>query len=223
MTKIKILGVVILSVLFFINCSNSDIDKTKIDEKLISVNLKAFSEEYIKMSDEINIEFSKNSLVRLNQDNINSLNSARNENDVSIALKKGGAKNSIGIISLLKKRILLQNDFRNKNFDYYKLTVQRRKELLDKEYDNALENYINKESEKLKLNGSTLKGVLPPCGYAYNTTISRCNRDYGKCGIVAVIAAAEGIVPGLVVGVFCAWDLSDCKADAQADYQNCKN
>lgn len=86
--------------------------------------------------------------------------------------------------------------------------------MVNKQYDLVLENYIAKQSYNAKTTS---------CGSDYTTDIGRCNRTYGKCAIVAVIAAAEGLVPGLVVGVFCAWDLSDCNSDALVDYESCKN
>lgn len=208
----KLLNFLVLVVfvfsLFLISCEK---DET-INEQKISQNLKQFSEDFLKQTIEIDNEFAKNRKINLDASFKNTLLLAKTEEDVKMSLKNAGILNSETILKLVKNRINLENNFRTQNPDFYLLDVNKRTDLVNKQYDLVLENYI----AKLSYNAKTTS-----CGGDYNRDIGRCNRTYGKCGIVAVIAAAEGLVPGLVVGVFCAWDLSDCRSDALEDYQSC--
>ena len=86
--------------------------------------------------------------------------------------------------------------------------------MVNTQYDLVLNSYLIKQSTNVSTQS---------CGTDYTKDIGRCNNTYGKCAIVAVIAAVDGIVPGLIVGVFCAWDLSDCREDAKEDYVDCIN
>jgi hypothetical protein len=129
-------------------------------------------------------------------------------------LKNAGVLNSETILTLIKKRIEIQNNFRVENPNFYLLEISKRSNLITKQYDLVLEEYIAKQNISAKTSS---------CAGTYNTGVSRCNRTFGKCAAVAVIAAAEGFFPGVVVGVFCAWDLSDCKSDALEDYESCQN
>lgn len=194
--------------LFLISCEKDE----SINEQKLSQNLKQFSEDYLKQTIEIDNEFAKSRTKKLDASFKNTLLQAKTEEDVNISLKNAGILNSDTILKLVINRINLQNNFRTHNPDFYLLDVNKRTSLLNNQYDVVLENYIEKQSYVAKTTS---------CGSDYNRDISRCNRTFGKCGIVAVIGAAEGLIPGLIIGVFCAWDLSDCKSYALEDYQSC--
>lgn len=210
----KLLNFLVLVVfvfsLFLISCEK---DET-INEQKISQNLKQFSEDFLKQTIEIDNEFAKNRKINLDASFKNTLLLAKTEEDVKMSLKNAGILNSETILKLVKNRINLENNFRTQNPDFYLLDVNNRTDLVNKQYDLVLENYIAKQSYNAKTTS---------CASDYNTDISRCDRTFSKCAIVAVIAAEPGILPGLIVGVFCAWDLSDCKSDALVDYESCKN
>ena len=211
--KILSLGV-ILSSLIFISCEKDGEIKTEINEQTITQNLKQLSEDFLDKTIEIDNEFAKNQTINSDASYKNALLLSKTENDIKIVLKKSCILNSETILKLVKERINLQNNFRIKNPDFYLLDENKRADLLNNQYDLVLENYIANQNSNAKTTS---------CAGQYNTDIGRCNRTYGKCALVAVIAAADGLVPGLVVGVFCAWDLSDCKSDAREDYESCMN
>jgi len=211
--KILSLGV-IMSSLIFISCEKDGEIKTEINEQKITQNLKQLSEDFLDKTIEIDNKFAKNQRINSDASYKNSLLLSKTENDIKIVLKKAGILNSETILKLVKERINLQNNFRIKNPDFYLLDENKRADLLNNQYDLVLENYIANQNSNAKTTS---------CGGQYNTDIGRCNRTYGKCALVAVIAAADGLFPGLVVGVFCAWDLSDCKSDAREDYESCMN
>jgi hypothetical protein len=211
--KILSLGLILPS-LIIISCEKDGDIKTEINEQKITQNLKQLSEDFLDKTIEIDNEFAKNQTINIDASYKNSLLLSKTENDIKIVLKKAGILNGETILKLVKQRINLQNNFRIKNPDFYLLDENKRADLLNNQYDLILENYIANQNSKAKTTS---------CSGQYNTDIGRCNRTYGKCALVAVIAAADGLFPGLVVGVFCAWDLSDCKSDAREDYESCMN
>jgi hypothetical protein len=211
--KILSLGLILCN-LIFISCEKDGEIKTEINQQKIIQNLKQLSEDFLDKTIEIDNEFAKNKTISSDASYKNSLLLSKTENDIKNVLKKAGILNSETILKLVKERINLQNNFRINNPDFYLLDENKRADLLNNQYDLVLSNYIANQNSNAK-NKS--------CAGQYNTDIGRCNRTYGKCALIAVIAAADGLVPGLVVGVFCAWDLSDCKSDAREDYESCMN
>jgi hypothetical protein len=200
----------------FLSCTKENTSDLKSDENTIYTNLQSYSKEYINIAIDIDRGFAKNSRISFDEKLKNSLNSAKNETDIKIALENAGVNNSNEIIFLLKKKISIQNNFRKQNPNFYKLDLQKRNELFNEVFDSTLNNFI-----EAKNTISSLR--ITSCAGTYNTSVSRCNKTYYKCGGLAIIAAADGIVPGLLVGVFCAWDLSDCKSYALDDYNSCMN
>ena len=196
----------------FVNCS-SDISKVETTEKKsIEENLKKYAIDFLNASMEIESEFLKNKNISEQYLFKNQLMKTQNEAEIITILEQANINNSRTIVNLIKKRIFLQSAFRADNKDFYKLDMQTRTTLFNNIYDKELNNFFTLQNTSSK---------LLSCAGTYNTTISRCNRTFGKCAAVAVIAAADGLIPGLVVGIFCAWDLSDCKDDAMADYESC--
>jgi hypothetical protein len=129
-------------------------------------------------------------------------------------MKNAGVTNSLAIIDLIKSRIEIQNKFRDENPDFYLLESHEKNELFNQQFDLVLENHFPDQSKY---------PTIFSCASDYNKDISRCNRDYFKCSATAVLAAAGGFWPGIVVGVFCMWDLTDCRGDAKEDLADCKS
>ena len=204
--------------------NNTDLPETK-----IILNLKKYSEDFLKLTIQIDDEFSKNPRKNIKPDFKKDLSLAKTEKDIIKSLKNAGILNSEAIITLIKSRIELENNFRVQNPDFYLLDVEKRTRLVNSQYDLVLEAHLLKQNKPAKITSSqdhffkpAEPSIISSCASIYNRDIGRCNNSYGKCAIVAVIAAADGLIPGLVVGVFCAWDLMDCKADAREDYEYCK-
>ncbi len=209
--KISTIGLFIYTI---VACTNDDSSKNELNREKVTQNVKQYSEDFLYLTNEIDKEFGKNhSKISKNSDLKNNLLSAKTENEVISIMISAGISNYETIVMLVNKRVLLQNNFRKQNPDFYLLDINERSELVNTQYDIVLENYL-----ATKLSNTNKKS----CASTYNTSIGRCNRSFGKCAITAVIAAAEGILPGLAVGVFCAWDLSDCKSDALEDYEDCQ-
>lgn len=213
-TFIFLVSLLIFSSGIFIACSKDVEIPTAVNEQNLNQNLKKYSEDFWKTTILIDNEFAKNKKINKDSSFKNTLLLAKNENEVSQILKNAGVLNSETILTLIKKRIEIQNNFRVENPNFYLLEISKRSNLITKQYDLVLEEYIAKQNISAKTSS---------CAGTYNTGVSRCNRTFGKCAAVAVIAAAEGFFPGVVVGVFCAWDLSDCKSDALEDYESCQN
>jgi hypothetical protein len=214
-----------MSITSFYGCkkNNTDLPETK-----IILNLKKYSEDFLKLTIQIDDEFSKNPRKNIKPDFKKDLSLAKTEKDIIKSLKNAGILNSEAIITLIKSRIELENNFRVQNPDFYLLDVEKRTRLVNSQYDLVLEAPLLKQNKPAKITSSqdhffkpAEPSIISSCASIYNTDIGRCNNSYGKCAIVAVIAAADGLIPGLVVGVFCAWDLMDCKADAREDYEYC--
>lgn len=200
-----------LLVFIFVGCTeNIEIEKQS-NEQMVAQNLKQFVFEYIKKSAEISTEFDKIPKSQRNVNYKNSLSNITNEHNFHQIMKSAGFSNSNAILKLLKERFDIENNFRIKNPTFYLYNVNKRLSMLTAEYDKAFENLYTSKNQY----------EVFSCASAYNTAVGRCNRDFGKCGITAVIAASGGFWPGLAVAVFCAWDLSDCKADASDDYEAC--
>ena len=204
----------IVSIIFFVQCSKNDEVPKIINEEKISQNLKQYAEDFFKASLNIDEEFAKNVQIKRDPSFKKAVLLAKTERDLGIIMKNAGFINSETILTLIKKRLEIQNNFRASNQDFYHLEADKKNELLNKQYDLVLEKYIDQQNSFPKISS---------CANSFNTDISRCNRTYGKCAVIAILAAAEGLVPGLIVGVFCAWDLVDCKADAKEDYSDCVN
>jgi site-specific DNA-adenine methylase len=123
----------------------------------------------------------------------NELLLCKNEEQIKSILTKAGVSNEEEVIALIKKSIVIQNEFRKQNPDFYLMEVTERTNLLETQFNIILENY-----QSLNLTNNL---TSRSCAGTYNLDISRCNRSYGKCAIFAVIAAAEGIIPGIIGGI----------------------
>ncbi|WGK94796.1 MULTISPECIES: hypothetical protein [Flavobacterium] len=215
--KDLIYAYLIIFVLFcfaFVSCSIDNETQKVINEKQIVENLKKFSKDFLQKSIELEEAFAKSPSSNRIISYKNELLNVKSDSEFNQLMTSAGFINSNEILTLLKSRIELENNFRNQNPDFYLFDVNKRNSLLNKEYNIVLEEYISTQNNNITLRG---------CGSTYNRDVSRCNRDYGKCAITAVIAAAGGIWPGLAVGAICAWDLIDCKSDALEDYEDCIN
>lgn len=214
--KLSILTSIILlfSTIIFIACTNEDEinSKNQFNSANLKINLKNYVEENHRICSEISSALITNSGIRFKSDFAAHLNSCKTENDVKELIDNQGLKNSQIIFALLKESIANQNKFRQYNPSFYQLSPEKKLEILN----NTFEMYV-KNKENIK-NQKTLS-----CASSYNTSISRCNRDYTGCAVVAVLAAADGIIPGLIAGGYCMWSHSNCLQDASNDYEACKN
>jgi hypothetical protein len=198
--------------IFLVNCSDSTMPEIESNEQLINENLKKFSIDFLQKSIEIEFEFDKTPKTERNVNFKNELLSVKNDNDFNQIMQKSGFNNSEKLLALFKTRYEIENNFRIKNPEFYRYNLEKRTTMLNSNYEQVYQEYILTQNTMM---------INTTCAGAYNTQIDRCNRTFGKCAVVAIIAAAGGLWPGVVVGAFCAWDLSDCKSDAWEDYEAC--
>jgi hypothetical protein len=204
---------VLISIILF-SCSNDNETQKVINEKQIVENLKKFSTDFLQKSIELDEAFAKTPSSNRMNSYKNELLKVKNDSEFNQLMTSAGFVNSDEILTLLKNRFELENNFRDQNPDFYLFDIKKRSYLINKEYNIVLEEYISSQNNNY---------LSRSCASSYNTDVNRCNRDYGKCAITAIIAASGGIWPGLAVGAFCAWDLFDCKSDALEDYEDCIN
>ena len=214
-TNPNLVCLVLLFLFLFIQCTTNEKIDLKSNQNLITQNIKEYSEKFLSASIDIESEFLKNKFIDRNSKLKNELLLCKNEEQIKSILTKAGVSNEEEVIALIKKSIVIQNEFRKQNPDFYLMEVTERTKLLETQFNIILENY-----QSLNLTNNL---TSRSCAGTYNLDISRCNRSYGKCAIFAVIAAAEGIIPGIIGGIYCAWDLSDCKYEALEDYEDCIN
>ncbi len=204
---------VLISIILF-SCSIDNETQKVINEKQIVENLKKYSKDFLQKSIELDQAFAKTPSSKRIISYKTELLNVKNDSEFNQLMTKAGFVNSDEILTLLKKRFELENNFRDQNPDFYIFDIKKRNSLINKEYNIVLEEYISSQNNNI---------ISRSCASSYNSDVNHCNRDYGKCAITAVIAASGGIWPGLAVGAFCAWDLLDCKSDALEDYEDCIN
>lgn len=214
-TNPNLICLVVLFSFFFIQCTTNEKTDPKNNQNLILQNINEYSEKFLSASIDIEREFLKNKFIERNSKLKNELLLCKNEEQIRAILAKAGVSNGEEVIALIKKSIVIQNEFRKQNPDFYLMEIKERTKLLETQFNVVLENYL-----ALNLNNNITNRS---CAGTYNLDISRCNRSYGKCAVFAVIAAADGIIPGIIGGIYCAWDLSDCKNEALEDYEDCIN
>lgn len=202
-----------------LNNQNSEVQES-IDENKIIENLKKFSKDFLQISLQIDEALNETSKTDINIAIKSKIFDVKNDLQFNQFMTSLGFINSDAILELLKKQHSLVSNFRTQNPDFYLFDLNKRNELFTREYNLVLDEYFQSNNRLFK-NQPTFS--TESCESVYNTAIGRCNRDYGKCAAVAVLAAAGGLWPGLSVAVFCAWDLSDCRSDAREDYESCIN
>lgn len=214
-TNPNLVFVVVFFSFIFIQCTTNEKIDLKSNQNLITQNIKEYSEKFLAVSIDIEREFLKNKYIERNSKLKNELLLCKNEEQIKSILTKAGVSNEEEVIALIKKSIAIQNEFRKQNPDFYLMEVAERTKLLETQFNVVLKNYLSLNLTNITTNRS--------CAGTYNIDISRCNRSYGKCAVFAVIAAAEGVIPGIIGGIYCGWDFLDCKSEALEDYEDCIN
>ncbi len=182
----------------------------------MQIILKEYSEDFLKFSIDIDKEFSKNSKISGDEKFRKEILSAKDESELASIMKNAGVINSLAIIELIKSRIEMQNNFRVENPDFYLLASPERNELFYQQFDLVLDKHFPNLSKYPTTS-------MISCGSDYNRSISRCNRTFYRCSSAAILVAAGGFFPGLVAAVFCMWEITDCRSDANEDFADCKS
>ncbi|MCP2025032.1 hypothetical protein L1276_000172 [Flavobacterium sp. HSC-32F16] len=182
----------------------------------IDGNVSSFSNKIFFNSGRLESELNKNLYVGFNEETMNMLNAAQNENDLKIVFERAGIANSQEIIDILKSNVEAQQAFISENPDFYNLTVEEQSVLL---------NFSAEESKKKYANNVTLLDpnnyLVPDCAHAFNTSISRCAGDFGTCAVFAVAGAYAGLAPGLLAAAYCMVTKITCDNRAKRDFKDC--
>ena len=116
----------IVSIIFFVQCSKNDEVPKIINEDKISQNLKQYAEDFFKASLNIDEEFAKNVQIKRDPSFKKAVLLAKTERDLGIIMKNAGFINSETILTLIKKRLEIQNNFRASNQDFYHLEADKK-------------------------------------------------------------------------------------------------
>ena len=214
----------------FGSCSK-DLDiQTALNERKIIQNLQEYCRNYLELTILIDQEFGSNYRKSRKFSLKNDVLFAKTETEIKTILERTGIKNGDEIIGLIKKRLVLENNFRLQNPDFYFLNISKRTSLLNQQYDLALDNYIDKQNSiggvpnkkyDLVLENYIVKfnslEIASTHQSSYNLALGGCNINYGKSAALGIVDVEEGLVSGVIVGVIGAWDLSDCKKNAQEE------
>jgi hypothetical protein len=238
--KIYLYGfITVLIMIIFYSCSNTEVESINKSgntqakkesgknetlnksEVVISAydteNVNSFSQQTFANVESIEVALKKNNYVGFNNEAIQLVNAAKNENDLRFAFKKAGIANSQEVIDLLKTMVTAQQDFISENPSFYSLPIETRIKLLNASIDLTKSTYIwNTPLPNI--------GQIVPnskCGGFLNRDWTRCNQDFGGCAVGAVIVAAAGLWPGLAAAAGCMYTKVNCQNRAQEDYTEC--
>jgi hypothetical protein len=220
-SKIVIFGfITVLIIMILYSCSTEDEsiyksemskttteqEKTKIIGNIeaglpISVqeNLNSFSEQISLNAKSLDIALYKNQNVEFNAQAMQMLNAATNEIDLKSAFEMAGITNSQEVIDILKNNVIIQQEFIDKNPNFYNLTIEERVELLNASLGLAENNYFS----QIPLPSSGLQ-VDSPCSRAWKKNNDKCLRNYGVCSVGSIAAAfIPPFWPALVAAATC--------------------
>ncbi|MBW4360895.1 hypothetical protein [Flavobacterium taihuense] len=197
---------------------NEILDKSKfVISTYDTKNVNSFSQQTFANVESIETALNKNNYVGFNNEAIQLVNAAKNENDLRFAFEKAGIANSQEVIDLLKTMVIAQQDFISKNPSFYSLPIETRIKLLNASIDLTKSTYI--WNTPLPNIGQVVPNSK--CGRLLNRDWTRCNQDFSGCAVGAVIVAAAGLWPGLAAAAGCMYTKVNCQNRAQEDYTEC--
>jgi hypothetical protein len=200
------------------SAKNEILDKSKVFISAYDTeNVNSLSEQIFANVDNIQTALNKNNYVGFNNEAIQLVNAAKNENDLRFAFEKAGIANSQEVINLLKTMITAQQDFISENPSFYSLPVEKRIELLNASIDLTKSTYI--WNTPLPNIGQVVPNSK--CIRLLNRNWKYCNQDFAGCAVSAVIVAAAGLWPGLAAAAGCMYQKVNCQNRAQVDYTEC--
>lgn len=241
MRTVSMISAVLLATTFFYSCSDEDepLNKSgKIDNKemvndnnvkensviikedLIKQNVNSFSVAIFSNYGSLEDALNKNLSVGFNNpETMQMLNNAKNENDLKIVFQRAGIANSQEVIDILKNIVEVQHDFIVENPNFYNLTKEQQVEYLNSSVETAKNSFM-------VVNPPVLPTIpyftTPGCAHNYNTGISRCNTDFGVCGVFAVAGTYAGILPGLLAAAYCMTTKVICDKRVYRDFKDCQ-
>lgn len=181
-------------------------------------NVNSFSQQTFTIAESLQVALNKNNYVGFNNEAIQLVNAATNENDLKFAFERAGIANSQEVIDLLKTMVTAQQDFISENPNFYNLPIETRIEVLNASLELTRSTYIWNTPLP------NIAQVVPDtkCGWLLTRNWNRCNEDFAGCAVGAVIGAAVGgLFPGLVAAAGCIYTKVNCQNRAQEDYTEC--
>ncbi|PJJ07101.1 hypothetical protein CLU83_0245 [Flavobacterium sp. 1] len=180
-------------------------------------NVNSFSQQTFANVESIETALNKNNYVGFNNEAIQLVNVATNENDLRFAFEKAGIANSQEVIDLLKTMVTAQQDFISENPSFYNLPIETRIELLNASIDLTKSTYI--WNTPLPNIGQVVPDTK--CGRRLIRNWNRCNQDFGGCAVGAIVSTYAGGWPGLVMAAICMYNKVNCQNRAQENYTEC--
>lgn len=197
-----------------VNKSNSRTKRLGAD--LIEESAISFSEAILVNYGDLDYALNQNLYVGFNQQTMQMLSSAQNENDLKIVFEQAGIANSQEVVNILEAIVQAQQNFIDQNPNFHTLTQEQQMQYLNIGIETAKSTYVSTQP------------VIPGEGYfttscasTFNTTIGRCGTDYGVCAIFAIAGAYAGGIPGLLGAAYCMVTKVNCDGRAKYDYAEC--
>ena len=122
--KSNLIKFVLISIILF-SCSIDNETQKVINEKQIVENLKKFSKDFLQKSIELDEAFAKTPSSKRIISYKNELLNVKNDSEFNQLMTRAGFVNSDEILTLLKKRLELENNFRDQNPDFYIFDIKK--------------------------------------------------------------------------------------------------
>lgn len=156
-----------------------------------------------------------------------SLNASKDINNIARILKKEGFQNSEYFASLIEARVQIQKTFQQYNPEFYKLNIQARTQLVNKEIEDFKK--INTPVENKTIWTMRASGEeTDKCKLVLNSDIKACNSSYDHC---VYLATAQALISGVTSGItlatgyataiYCEMEKRGCYGHAYEVYNIC--